>query len=125
VIYFKPINPRICTIRIKGKFFNYTLINAHTPIKAADEKQKEEFYDALGDIYDRSPKNDVKIVLGDMDVQIEQEHEYLQHFLEPEGSIPCSQEPSTGPYPKPYQSTPSHLSKIHFNIVHPPASWSS
>jgi hypothetical protein len=42
--------------------------------------------------------------------------------MEPEGSIPCSQEPSTGPYPEPYQSNPIHsipsyLSKIHFNIV--------
>jgi hypothetical protein len=32
----------------------------------------------------------------------------LQHFIEPEGSIPCSQEPSTGPYPEPYQSNPLH-----------------
>jgi hypothetical protein len=31
-----------------------------------------------------------------------------QHFMEPEGSIPCSQEPSTGPYPEPYQSNPLH-----------------
>jgi hypothetical protein len=44
-------------------------------------------------------------------------------FKEPEGSSPCSQEPSTGPYPEPVQSSPYHpipsyLSKIHFNIVH-------
>jgi hypothetical protein len=42
--------------------------------------------------------------------------------MEPEGSIPCSQEPSTGPYPEPYQSNPLHsipsyLSKIHFKPI--------
>jgi hypothetical protein len=52
-----------------------------------------------------------------------------QHFTEPEGSIPCSQEPSTGPYPEPYPSNPLHsmpsyLSKIHFNIVHSSTYWS-
>jgi hypothetical protein len=43
--------------------------------------------------------------------------------MEPEGSISCSQESSTGPYPEPYQSQPTiplFLSKIHFNIVHSP-----
>jgi hypothetical protein len=41
--------------------------------------------------------------------------------MEPEGSIPCSQESFTGPYPELYQSNPLHpiLSKIH--LIHPPA----
>jgi hypothetical protein len=45
-----------------------------------------------------------------------------QHFMESEGSLTCSQEPSTGPYPEPDQSSPYHpiLSKIHFIIIHPP-----
>jgi hypothetical protein len=31
-----------------------------------------------------------------------------QHFMEPEGSLSCSQEPSTGTYSKPDQSSPYH-----------------
>jgi hypothetical protein len=31
-----------------------------------------------------------------------------QHFMEPYSSLPCSQEPSTGPYPEPDRSNPYH-----------------
>jgi hypothetical protein len=39
--------------------------------------------------------------------------------MKPESSLPCSQEPSTGPYSEPdqsnpYHTSPSYLSKIHF-----------
>jgi hypothetical protein len=39
---------------------------------------------------------------------------YSQHFIESQGSLPCSQEPSTGLYPEPDQSGPYHpiLSKF-------------
>jgi hypothetical protein len=53
------------------------------------------------------------------------------NFKQPEGSSPCPQEPSTGPYPEPDRSSPYHtipfyLCKIHFfNIVHLPTSLSS
>jgi hypothetical protein len=50
--------------------------------------------------------------------------------MELEGSLPCSQEPSTGPYPKPDQSNLYHPilsyhSKIRFNIVYPSTSSST
>jgi hypothetical protein len=42
--------------------------------------------------------------------------------MKPEGSLPCSQKPSTGPYPGPDKSSPHHpiLSKIYLNIILPP-----
>jgi hypothetical protein len=45
----------------------------------------------------------------------------------PEVHYPFHKSPFTGPYPEPDQCSPYHpiLSKIHFNIIHPPTSWSS
>jgi hypothetical protein len=34
--------------------------------------------------------------------------EIPSNFKEPENSSPCSQEPSTGPYPEPVRSSPHH-----------------
>jgi hypothetical protein len=45
--------------------------------------------------------------------------------MEPEGSLPCSLGPATGPYPEPDQSSPYHLSKIRSNIILPRTSRSS
>jgi hypothetical protein len=51
--------------------------------------------------------------------------------MEPEGSLPCSQEPSTVPDPDPHQSSlyhsvlSSNLSTIHINIMLSSTSMSS
>jgi hypothetical protein len=48
--------------------------------------------------------------------------------MEPEGSLPCSEEASIGPYPgpvSPVRTTPYYLSMKYFNIIHPSVSSSS
>jgi hypothetical protein len=44
---FKAISTRICTLRIKGKFFNYTIINVHAPTEVSAEEEKDSFYNLL------------------------------------------------------------------------------
>jgi hypothetical protein len=50
-------------------------------------------------------------------------------FMEPEGSLPCSQKLSIGPTDEPDKYSLYHailyIYNIHSNIIHPPTSWSS
>jgi len=59
---FKAISIRICTLRLKGKFYNCTIINVHAPMGVSTEEEKESFYDLLQKTYEECPSYDVKIV---------------------------------------------------------------
>jgi hypothetical protein len=41
----------------------------------------------------------------------------VRHFMELELSLPCAQEPSTGPYPEPDQSNPSHSISVRSILI--------
>jgi hypothetical protein len=51
VINFTPINERLCVIRIKGRFINYSLINIHAPTNDSEEEAKDQFYEQLEGAY--------------------------------------------------------------------------
>lgn len=76
LIDFDCRTPRLCKIRIKGIFFNYSFINFHAPTEDKDGAEKELFYEELHRLYNSCPKNDVKIFLGDANAKIGVEREF-------------------------------------------------
>lgn len=52
---FKPISPRLCLIRISGKFYNYSILSVHAPTEVANEEEKDLFYDQLERTLDACP----------------------------------------------------------------------
>lgn len=76
VLDFKPINERICYLRLKTKFFNLSIINAHAETEDKDEITKESFYQILERVFENAPSNDIKIILGDLNAKVGREHAY-------------------------------------------------
>lgn len=76
VIGFNPINDRLCSIRIKGTFYNYTLFSCHAPTEASSDDEKDAYYDALERAFDACSRSDIKILLGDFNAKIGREDAY-------------------------------------------------
>ena len=75
VMSFQPVNDRLCYIRLRGRFFNTTLVSAYAPTEDAADEVKENFYADLNRILERSAAYDVKIVCGDLNAKVGREQE--------------------------------------------------
>jgi len=73
IMNFQSKSPRTCWLRIRRKFFNYGIINAHTPTEDKSDIEKDAFYDGLRNFYDACAKHDVKLIIGDLNAQIGKE----------------------------------------------------
>ncbi|XP_055589674.1 uncharacterized protein LOC129741885 [Uranotaenia lowii] len=62
--------------RVKSRFFNTSIINGHSPYLGCTGEDKDKFYAQLDLEYDRCPKPDIKIVIGDFNAQVCQEKEF-------------------------------------------------
>ena len=77
ILDFQPVNERMCKLRIAAKFFNITIINVHCPTEDKELEEKETFYQKLEDIYNQAPRNDIKIIIGDMNAKVGKEQEFM------------------------------------------------
>jgi exonuclease III len=70
---FNPETDRICSSRIRGVFFNTSIICVHAPTEEKDEMQKDAFYEDLERIYKKAPKHDIKVLIGDFNAKVGKE----------------------------------------------------
>jgi hypothetical protein len=60
-------------MRIKGRFFNYSLINIHAPTNDSEEEAKHQFYEQLERACAACPSYDVKLVMRDANAKVGRE----------------------------------------------------
>ena len=77
-----------CKLRLKGKYNKITFVNVYAPTEDHTEEIKEQFYDNLQYLLDKTPKNDIMIILVDVNAQLGKERLYNevtgQHTLHEE-----------------------------------------
>ena len=71
--------------RIRRKFFNYSIINAHTPTEDKSDTEKDAIYDGLRNLY-VCPKHDAKLIIGNLNAQIGKGSNILPYHRE--GGLP-------------------------------------
>ena len=75
ILRFEPVNDRLCWNRVRGKFRNYSIINAHVPTEDKDNEEKDKFYLELETVYSQCPRHDIKMVrvFGDFNAKVGKE----------------------------------------------------
>jgi exonuclease III len=80
IMDFHPESDMLCSLRMKGKVFNTTIICIHGPTEEEeDEQQKDAFYELLERLYLKAPKHDMKIVIGDFNQKVGKQHGFAQN----------------------------------------------
>ena len=68
IMGFSPETDCTCSLWIRGRFFNTTIICVHAPTE-----EKDDFYKDLERIYMKVPKHDIKVVMGDFNAKVGKE----------------------------------------------------
>jgi len=67
---FIPISSRVALIKIKAKPFDLNVIQAYAPTSESNDTEIEEFYEQLKAALKHTKKEEVNIILGDMNAKV-------------------------------------------------------
>ena len=58
------------SVRLQGKPFNITVIQAYAPTSNTEEAEVERFYEDLQDLLELTPKKDILFIIGDWNAKV-------------------------------------------------------
>lgn len=74
------MNDRFNKLRVRSKYFNIKLFSVHAPTGEKEVEIKDAFHDKLEEVYNITPRNDMKIILGNLNAKIGQEEEFTPYI---------------------------------------------
>ena len=60
----------MCNIRLRGKFYNISLVSIYAPTEDSEDEDKDQFYTLLDELVGKLPSFGLKIILGDMKAKV-------------------------------------------------------
>ncbi|XP_018018974.1 craniofacial development protein 2-like [Hyalella azteca] len=65
-----PVNKRIITARFYSRYRRMTIIQVYAPHNEREEEEKEQFYQELQETLDGCNRNDITIIMGDLNAKV-------------------------------------------------------
>ena len=67
---WNPISQRILTARFYSRYRKVTIIQVYAPHNEKDDEEKDQFYQELQEVIEGCNKNDITIVMGDLNAKV-------------------------------------------------------
>ena len=82
----KPVSDRKLAAKLQSRYAKTTIIQVYASTEEADEDENDSIYELLQDSIDQIPNQDIKLLMGDLNAQIDQNRQGLEHVIAPHGS---------------------------------------
>ncbi|XP_068739487.1 craniofacial development protein 2-like [Montipora capricornis] len=81
LIEWMPVSSRVISARFYSRFKKITIIQAYAPTNDATPEEKDDFYHQLQTTTDRCNKNDIVIVMGDMNAKVGDDNSEMEEVI--------------------------------------------